>query len=382
MLSLQIQYGNMTIVLNIGIILSVFLSLLLFSKKNKSLTDNLLAILLLFIGLNLTGYYLSYSGYWTRYPHLTGITAPVPLLFGPLLLLYVKYSIKISPKLSTKDVLHFLPVAIAYVGMVPFFLFSPEKKQLIDSGAIQDYKLFSSVLLAACILSGLIYAYYSFRLLTKRKKIVAQNYSNDERINLNWLRISIFGIGGVFIAAAIVSVIEMFTNYVFPFTADIIFYSILVGFVVYVGYSGIRQQNLFSASAEDEIVREDTNQGYQKSGLKSEIAAQKHEELLTLMKSQKPYLNPRLTLSELAQMLEISPNHLSQIINQHEKVNFHDFINHYRVEEFISRAEANQQFSILAHALDSGFNSKSSFNNVFKKHTSKTPSQYLKTVKH
>jgi AraC-like DNA-binding protein len=371
----------MTIILNIGIILSVFLALLLFSKKNKSLPDNILAFLLFIIGFNLTGYYLSYGGYWTTFPHLTGINAPAPLLFGPLLFLYVKYSINASQKFNRKDVLHFLPVVIAYIGMIPFFLYSAKRKQLIDSGEIQDYAIFSSALLVACILSGLVYAYLSFKLLSKRKRIIAQNYSFDEKINLNWLQISIFGVGGVFIVAAVVKLTEFFFHYNFPFTADILFYAVLVGFVVYVGYSGIRQQHLFTETTTAGIVAGNANQGYLKSGLKSDFAAQKHAELKSLMKSRKPYLNPRLTLSELAQMLEVSPNHLSQIINQQEKVNFHDFVNSYRVEEFIRRAKANKQFSILAHALDSGFNSKSSFNNVFKKHTSKTPSQYLKTLR-
>jgi len=100
------------------------------------------------------------------------------------------------------------------------------------------------------------------------------------------------------------------------------------------------------------------------------------------METEKPYLEPKLTLSSLADELEISANHLSQVINQYEEKNFFDFVNSYRVEEYKERATdpAYQNFSILAIALDSGFNSKSSFNQVFKKFTGKTPSQYLSEV--
>ena len=85
----------------------------------------------------------------------------------------------------------------------------------------------------------------------------------------------------------------------------------------------------------------------------------------------------------LAGDLDISPNHLSQVINQYEKKNFYDFINMYRVEEFKRRAlkPENSNYSILAIAYDSGFNSKSSFNQVFKKIEGKTPSRYLNTTK-
>ena len=139
----------------------------------------------------------------------------------------------------------------------------------------------------------------------------------------------------------------------------------------------IRQQDLFSNTAinEEELVK--TESEYKKSSLKLDVATKKHDELLELMKKGKPYLNPKLTLTELAESLTVSPNHLSQIINQYEQVNFHDFINKYRVEEFIQNVQNNKSYSLLAHALDSGFNSKSSFNGVFKKFKSVTPSQYI-----
>lgn len=99
------------------------------------------------------------------------------------------------------------------------------------------------------------------------------------------------------------------------------------------------------------------------------------------MADEKPFTNPKLTLSDLADSIETTPNHLSQIINQFEGVNFHDFVNGYRIEEFIKRASDNKEFSILAHAFDAGFNSKSSFNNVFKKHHGLAPSKYIAQMK-
>ncbi|MGC9332473.1 MAG: helix-turn-helix domain-containing protein, partial [Bacteroidales bacterium] len=70
-------------------------------------------------------------------------------------------------------------------------------------------------------------------------------------------------------------------------------------------------------------------------------------------------------------------NQLSQIINQQAGVNFYDFVNKYRIEEFLHIAKKNKNFSLLAMALDAGFNSKSSFNYIFKKQKGLSPSQYL-----
>lgn len=372
----------MEVVLNIGIVLSFFLGILLFSKKDKVLTDNILSLWLVVIGIHLTGYFLNYKGYWDIYPHLIGITAPVPLLYGPFLFLYVLYSIKSEKHLLKRDYIHFVPALVSYLYMMPFyFTYSAEEKVQVDKGLIDDYGVFSIILLISFIVSGITYAILAYRMLRKRHKIVEDNYSYSNRIDMNWLRFAILGIGSVFITAAVVIIFREMLGFQFPFNADILFYSIIVGFVVFIGYSGIRQQDLFTnkVKSEEDLVKVEAE--YIRSSLKQEIAVSKHGELLELMEKDKPYLNPKLTLSDLANSLSLSSNHLSQIINQYEQVNFHDFINKYRVEEFIQRVQSNKNFNILAHALDSGFNSKSSFNSVFKKYKSVTPSQYISGLK-
>ena len=82
-----------------------------------------------------------------------------------------------------------------------------------------------------------------------------------------------------------------------------------------------------------------------------------------------------LSITELAGQLEIPSNHLSQIINEQVGENFFEFVNTYRVKEVQDRIKENQdkKFTLLAIAFDSGFNSKSSFNSIFKKQTGITP---------
>ena len=118
---------------------------------------------------------------------------------------------------------------------------------------------------------------------------------------------------------------------------------------------------------------------YRKSGLKAEEAPELHQQLLRLMQTEKPYLEPKLSLAQLAERLGVLPNHLSQIINQYEEKNFYDFVNSYRVEEFIDLAkkDTDKSFNLLGLAFEAGFNSKSSFNQVFKKFKGKTPSEFL-----
>ena len=100
------------------------------------------------------------------------------------------------------------------------------------------------------------------------------------------------------------------------------------------------------------------------------------------METDKLYLNSDLTLRELAEKLSISPHNLSEILNTRLNQSFYDFINRYRVEEVKRRLADNDsdKYSLIAIAFDSGFNSKSSFNTIFKKQTGSTPSQYRNQI--
>jgi TolB-like protein/AraC-like DNA-binding protein/Tfp pilus assembly protein PilF len=102
--------------------------------------------------------------------------------------------------------------------------------------------------------------------------------------------------------------------------------------------------------------------------------------LMEHISANKPYLDPNLSLRELAGQIDIHPNHLSWLLNQHLGMNFNVFINKYRIETFMSiaRAQENNKLTIEGMAYESGFNSKTVFNTYFKKETGLTPSQYLK----
>ena len=117
---------------------------------------------------------------------------------------------------------------------------------------------------------------------------------------------------------------------------------------------------------------------YEKSGLTADRAKQYLERLLLLMENDHPYRDSDLTLNQLAEMLSISPHHLSEIINSKLHQNFFDFVNRYRVEEVKKDLENPDKahLTVLAIAFDAGFNSKSSFNSIFKRFTNLTPSEY------
>ncbi len=124
------------------------------------------------------------------------------------------------------------------------------------------------------------------------------------------------------------------------------------------------------------------DQQYKKSLVDQEHLVQYRIELKEIIATEKPFLNPHLTLSELAELIGIQANQLSQVLNAGFNQNFSEFINTYRIKHFkeLLQNPDKQNFTILALAYESGFNSKTAFNTFFKRSEGMTPNAYLKSV--
>ena len=123
-------------------------------------------------------------------------------------------------------------------------------------------------------------------------------------------------------------------------------------------------------------------QRYQRSGLTDAEAAALKADLLALMARERPYRDPDLTLPDLAEQLDTTPHKLSEVLNGELSQTFYDFVNGYRVEDVRRRLgePTSKQLNVLTLAMDAGFSSKSTFNEVFKKRTGQTPSMYRKAL--
>ncbi len=146
--------------------------------------------------------------------------------------------------------------------------------------------------------------------------------------------------------------------------------------------SNSRFQELMKLALGDGTAFKIPKRKYKKSLLDKKELKQYHDRLEQLISDEEPYLDPDLTLRDLAEMLEIPPNHLSQLLNEGFDKNFSEFVNSYRLAAFKSKAAdpSQRHLTILALAYDSGFNSKTVFNTYFKKTTGITPRAYWKKV--
>lgn len=146
-----------------------------------------------------------------------------------------------------------------------------------------------------------------------------------------------------------------------------------------------KQARQIMEEKEREIFSLKARKRYEKSSLTRHQEYLYLEKLLEYMKQEKPYLDSELTIGALASALSIPDRELSQVINEKINKHFCDFVNQYRVEEakkLLEKSLSRRKMSILGIAFDVGFNSKSSFNTVFKRNTGLTPSQYRKMLQY
>jgi AraC-like DNA-binding protein len=126
------------------------------------------------------------------------------------------------------------------------------------------------------------------------------------------------------------------------------------------------------------IEQEGGQKQYKKSALDIQMMDQYELILTKFMEKSKIYLEAEISLELLSTKVKIPKHHLTQLLNERYKKNFYVFINEYRIIEAKQKLETGKDDSILSLAYDCGFNSKSSFNNYFKKITGLTPSEYRK----
>jgi len=171
-------------------------------------------------------------------------------------------------------------------------------------------------------------------------------------------------------------------------------FAALTVFIYWVSYTALVQPSVFSVIkgyAKDEktfspemprLVIHRSARKYSNSGLSSDDILSIQGALKKVTEEHKPYLNPELTINDLAAMIPCNRHHLSQVLNEALKNSFYDYINFYRVEEakqlLMNASKKNYKISSIAY--DAGFNSLSTFNEIFRKHTGTTPSQFRKDL--
>lgn len=376
----------MDIIYLLGAVQAFFFGVLLLDKGNKRLPPKLLLLFFSIIGFVLIEHYLFQRRVVFEYPHLMGLTYTFPIILGPILFFYTKSLVNENIAISFRNfLLHAIPFLFITTFLIyDFYLLSPQEKLIYYEKETQGQtSVFIFIAEFLINFSIPLYSIVSLLLLKKHLKQIKQSYSNTKNIDLQWLKIVLICMVFVSFVSVLMGLLSDFFNFIYYEDGDNLMYIILTVIIYFLGYYGIKQKPILSN--DNPISQIETTPTlkpkYATSSLKDVEKEKLIQRLTKSMENEKPYLNENLTLKELANKLETTPNNLSQIINEKFNKNFYEFINEYRINEVKSLLSDPKysHYSILGIAFECGFNSKSTFNSVFKQLTGKTPTEFKKS---
>lgn len=378
-----ITFNIWSILILFGAAQGLFLSVYLFTKSENRDANKWLAFLLTAISLHLLEYTAGITGLTFKYPVIIATTYSLLFCMGPLYYIYCRYLLDKTYKTTYKTILHFLPSLVVILMMLPFYTMSDKTKisylQGLSQGDTLKIPTEQLIFMAVHVAQTVAYIFAAYKFIGK-KEVELKDFSSDVYLvkKITWLNKFSLYFFVYFLLYFILVVTLTFLNS-YQVQVDYVMLLITSVSIYAIGYTALSNPEIFKAIPDFEIqtIEQDIEKP-DEGGKKNENKfPELKEKLLKYMDEQKPYLKSDLKLSELADSLSVPYYHLSQLINETFLVNFYDFINKYRVEDAKKLlVEDTRNYKILAIAYEVGFNSKATFNRVFKKYIDYTPSEF------
>ena len=380
-----------------GILCGLLSIYVLLFKKNalRSYSDYLLSGFLLFQCWAAFVYVLIFTGAILEVPHFFKSAAPLNFLIPPLGYLYVRSVLFNERKWTRKDLLHLLPFALFLVSHLPFFFSATDVKlkfieeALADENAAVDQPvgLLSESIFHFCRLAqAVLYLLAQWWLITKfHKENKDQAMESQIHRVVHWLKIftganTVILLSFLILAALYFQGQDIFENGL----ANLLPHSLLgASFFVTCAYLLIYPQVLIGLPfmRQGDSSKDDASQRASKSTFSVENYAQEITLLEAYFESTKAYLQPSLSVSEVAVAIGIPAKELSYLINANYKKRFNDYLNEMRIRHFLGQVAGTtlDTFTVEAIALEAGFSSKSAFYRSFNRFYGCTPLEYLRT---
>ncbi len=345
-------------------------------RGGRRSSNGLLGAFFLVIGLNLMDNLLLIRGAYTGNPGFGLWSVWLLLLFGPLLYLYTQSILYRDFRLSLSKGWHFLPFVLLFIITEIYWQTrGPAERRLlleqVVARKVPGYQYWDSALI---FVQFFLYMFASFRLIGRFKRAAGNAFSDYRRIDIRWLSNSLL----FFTAAMALAAVNSFIGLTSLAAYWLPVFLVVVGFVwVYINVlllKALRDSGMFALLGKEPLVVEKEEKG---ADWRGEL-----EQLRIYMETRRPWLDPDLTLEQLALQLKLRPKLLSQAINEGLGQNFFEFINRYRIGEAkrLLTNPADKKITVLEVLYQVGFNSKSSFNTLFKKQTGLTPSEFKRKM--
>jgi AraC-like DNA-binding protein len=392
---MEARIDILSLVLILGSAQCLFLAFVFWrADRGNRRANRLLSLFFIVLPLATMNGVLYRTGLYRFAPFLIGLEPMARLLLGPVFYVYVETLVNPSFRIRRGLPLHLGGAFAIMPFCLPFLLADPVYKMLfvevwLRNGAYTAAEYFGSFWYDILIeLQVWVYLGFIWFKVRRYERMIRNTYSSIDSITIAWIRkvIISFVLG---LAAGSISYLLFFV--VIKFKLMYLFTPMAAVFsAFYISYKAFHQPDVFLLAkppliAEQEKSRqsgeerqESAGQKYEKSRISDEGCEILLQRLERVVRAKRPYADSDLTLPKLAAMLNASHHHLSQLLNQRLGTTFYDYVNRLRIEE-VKRCLADPEKiedSILDIALECGFNSKSTFNKIFKQETSLSPTQY------
>jgi len=363
----------------INVFVSGLLIAFLLTAKSKGKTSNTLLVLFLLVNAqDASGMLASYFVY-PKFPGWGMIINSTVFFKMPLLFLYIQSIVYSDFKLKKIHLLHLIPWVLNLLILMPRYFAVDFDAKWAFLNAI-DYRNTIEIRTSYILvhIQILVYLIMSFILIKKYKTLLLENYSNANLFNHKWLfqLILLFAIEA-FIASLKNAFMFLHLENAYKYTL-MVTGLLALGFICWIVLKALHSPELFrGVNSNLQLVKNIAHEEHHISEIDS-LESPEITALKKYMKEEKPYLNASLTIYDLSKEINMNVRDLSLLINHDLNQHFFDFVNEYRIEKAkeILRDSEQVELTILEILYDVGFNSKSSFNTAFKKHTNLTPTQY------
>lgn len=360
-------YNPRSIVLFVSLLQGVVFAVLLGYRgvTKRVVSDIWLGLLLVVMCSGLITHFIGFANVYDNNQWLTFFPFELVFLHAPLIYLYVIALTDSTRRFRSTHLFLFVPATLNWIYFFVLFLQSERFKSRFEDSL--THAVISNALGAALLVWNAVFLYLAIRHYLRYRDWLDDNYSDTEILTFSWLRNFLYIFSALIVVESVYDVLSVFINFTY---VQVFYLKLLAAFVTYyLAIAGYMRSSAVSVAFDPkEGTGEPDESDEQDLQLKSELAA--------LMESEKPYLDPQLTLVSLARKIGTNTSRLSRVINSGFGKNFNDFINEHRIEDLKQKIEAGQDATLLTIAMKSGFNSKATFNRAFKKSTGMTPRQY------
>ncbi len=365
--SFTIYHFLVLLVLLQGLLLA---AIFLFNKKFRKKSSQVLGLSLIAMAMLATGHLLDDLDLGLSAEFITYLPIRYTIVLPIALFYIVEFLLNPTYQLHKQDYWFLAPLLVQIVINVTFFFIYLLFPSWLEEPTIYYWYIQLRELIS--IVYSLVVITLVLQKLRNFQAQIKNNTTTITSVSIRWVRNSILILFALCILWIIGQLEFFYTGEnALSFHPTWILMCLLV---FWLGYFIILRRDIFEVANLKETPKATTL---------SDKTAEHFKRVLALIESEKLYRNPALSMDILAQKSNLSNGYLSQIINQKEGKNFYDFINTYRIEEVKAHLKDAEydHYSILGIGLEAGFQSKSTFNAVFKKMTGMTPTQYKKKVR-